>query len=540
MRLGLSFVFAVGLLAVGNVKADTDQAARDFHDLFRSVLPVEKQAPEKLARLHMLPDSNILAAAEAGTAAEALDIVAKSNLKGLIDHTLQTQSTASALDAEAILRKTPLTLVVVPGIFGEFIDTRGFEDVLMKPSKDREDFQGKVKAAAAVRDPSAFSLQYSPKTLGNETVPLSDVVNVGSITDQEGQTLVKVVLLYTKFMSLESLQDAETQAKLFNDRLTKYLSLTGPQDLAFVGYSRGTVVALEMLAQAKASASPYLQSTKGLISLGGVVWGSALADDLTRKDAPIRELLETAKILRKDVDPESRTNTYWAWFQFGKKVFQLAPKLKNKPNAPKEADLINPQVPTSLDRRSLFNLLTLAWRDFGLMHFHSDHHDNVLRFRKFFDAVLSGVESLMTEAREKWWATHELPQNVTYYAITAAMANPEASVFEKELFDGPLGYSSRSYDDLWLLQNRLDYEGAAKISLNDSQVSVPQAMFLPNAIANLSRANTGLKTQMLGTVGTHHWGLALRVVNVMKNGRTNPFPREALLKALAAKVALDH
>ena len=123
--------------------------------------------------------------------------------------------------------------------------------------------------------------------------------------------------------------------------------------------------------------------------------------------------------------------------------------------------------------------------------------------------------------------------------MTAAMANPEASELEKSIFDGPLGYSKRSYDDLMLLQNRLDYESLGKISLNDSQVSVAQAMFLPEAAASLNSANSGLKTQMLGTLGTHHWGLALRIVNAMKDGRTNPFPREALLKALAAKVALD-
>ena len=40
-------------------------------------------------------------------------------------------------------------------------------------------------------------------------------------------------------------------------------------------------------------------------------------------------------------------------------------------------------------------------------------------------------------------------------------------------------------------------------------------------------------------MGTHHWGLALPIVFDMRDGRENPTPREAMLKAMAAKIAFD-
>ncbi len=72
------------------------------------------------------------------------------------------------------------------------------------------------------------------------------------------------------------------------------------------------------------------------------------------------------------------------------------------------------------------------------------------------------------------------------------------------------------------------------VSLNDSQVAVYQSLFLPEVIKNLNPQNAGLSMESLGLLETHHWGVALQVVNKMKDGRKNPFPRERVLLALAA------
>ena len=70
--------------------------------------------------------------------------------------------------------------------------------------------------------------------------------------------------------------------------------------------------------------------------------------------------------------------------------------------------------------------------------------------------------------------------------------------------------------------------------MNDSQVAVYQSLFLPQMISNLNPQNSGLEFKQLGLLETHHWGVALEVVNKMRDGRLNPFPREKVLLALAA------
>jgi pimeloyl-ACP methyl ester carboxylesterase len=533
-----SLVIAIPLTGPIALAASVDQPAREFHELLRSTLPSPMTSPEAMARIHMLPDNKILQAIDANSPESALELVSQTSLSNLVAETLAHQ-TDKMIDAEAALRKEPITMVIVPGIFGEFIPTRGFEDVLMQPSQEREQFKAAVEKAAKAGDANAKDSRFSITALENKDVSLNDVINVGSLKGKDGKTLARVVLLYTDFMSLESLGDLKIHAEKFNRRLSKYLALTGKQKIALVGYSRGTTLALEMLAQAKEQNLPYLSSVKGMIGLGGVIWGSALADDTQNEKSIMTSLVSEVQSLRNNVNPDSRTQTLLAWTKFAAKVAFILPKMNNKANAPKASDLKNAQVPTSLDTKSILTLVKTAWTSLGLSKPISDFGNNVRRFQSVVDAALSGVDSLTSKSRQAWWSTRTLPKSVTYYSMTAAMANPEANDLEKSIFDGAFGYSKRSYDDLMLLQNRLDYESLGKISLNDSQVSVAQAMFLPEAAAALNPANSGLKTQMLGTLGTHHWGLALRIVNAMKDGRTNPFPREALLKALAAKVASD-
>jgi hypothetical protein len=84
-----------------------------------------------------------------------------------------------------------------------------------------------------------------------EKRPLSELIDAASIDDANGKPLVKVILFNTKLGSLESLGDNGKRAEIFNRRLAKYLQLTGDQNLVFLGYSRGTPLALEMVAQAK-------------------------------------------------------------------------------------------------------------------------------------------------------------------------------------------------------------------------------------------------------------------------------------------------
>jgi hypothetical protein len=163
----------------------------------------------------------------------------------------------------------------------------------------------------------------------------------------------------------------------------------------------------------------------------------------------------------------------------------------------------------------------------------------IQRLKNLVNAALVGIDQLRTDERIKWWKSANLPESLTYYGLTAIMPNPADSELSNLMFNSNVAFARGSFEDQFLLKGRNDYYVASGVRANDSQVAIPQAMFLPNAIHTLNPALPPLKTQFLGTIGTHHWGAALEIVFAMKQGQTNPFPRAALMKAMAAKVAFD-
>lgn len=523
------------LFCLGQARASGANDAREFHLLLRSLLTPEMK--NNAALVHMIPDQDVLAASEASSVDEAMSAIKRSSLAKLHQATKADQS-LSSLDAEAVLKKRPLTIVLVPGIFGEFIKTRAFEEVLAKPSQERDAFEASVAKAAAAKDTNAEDMTFDIKSLKPKSAKLDKLVHVGSIKDKSGQTVARVVLFYTSFMTLESMGGLKESAAMFNRRLEKYLAMTGPQDLAFIGYSRGTVLGLEMLSQAKEKNAAWLPSVRAMIGLGGVVWGSTLADDTENPESAIAKAVKAIRELRNSIDPNSATTTIKAWGSFLYTIAGLAPKLNEHPVTPNDPNLKTSFLNSGVDSRSLLGLILVAGKSLGLNAPWTGFSENVRRFQSFVDAALDGTGQLTSRARIEWWKTHEIPKSVRYYSMTAAMANPELGETDKLAFETKIGYS-KSFDDLSLLQNRLDYESLSGASLNDSQVSVAQAMLLPKVAASLNPANSGLKSITLGVAGTHHWGLALQTVNAMADGRLNPYPREALLKALAAKVVLD-
>jgi hypothetical protein len=305
---------------------------------------------------------------------------------------------------------------------------------------------------------------------------------------------------------------------------------------------------LEMLTQAQAANKPWLKNVRAMISLSGVVWGSSLADDVTDNAASythqiIDNLVATSNSLSYAAGNSSWFNDPNQLLNDGRWLSLLAtasteyvrglqidiPQLLQQ--LPVLAQ-VNPISPLGIAQR--------MWGELGLTQFEVGYNDNVDRFRYFVSQLLGSVNELATSARLQWWKTHNVPRDMTYYAITATMANPQIPA-EKPLFVSALGYAGGSYDDISLLQNHLSYEKLPPgLALNDSQVSVAQAAFIPGVIASLNPANAGLHTKFLGVAGTHHWGMALREVNEMRSGTSiNGYPRAAMLRALATQILLD-
>ena len=537
---------------------DAIEQAKTFRGLFLGALPEEARASRFT---HFLPDPNLASAVDAGSLATAMSQTKGSSIDSLILFTDGNGATAP-VDVDAILRKKPVTMVIVPGIFGEFIQVRPFEDVLEKDSAFKKDFEAKVQAALAANSKDARDLTYVSSKLSFENRELDQLVHVGSIDDSQGRPLVRVVMLYAPFASLETLGDNAKRAAMLNRRLEKYLALTGEQDVVLVGYSRGTSFALDMVAKAEKQKKPWLSKLRGLVAMNGVIWGSTTADQTADPNEKASKALQFMKSYVDELQPiDVLAGGGPRWIPAHLRPLnasQLAQIARNTAaHARFAANMLTLGVSgapvgggddglarsyMSVDFMGQAVLLQRFLDEMGLKdprRFFGEYSDNIRRAKHLVRAALTGIDQLRTESRENWFKSNTLPTSVRYYAITSAMANPGDSPLSLEAFSNPITYAAGSFEDTYLLQNRNNYAKASGVALNDSQVAIPQASFLPKAILALNPRQKPLDTKFLGVLNSHHWGDVLRIVFPLRDGRVNAFPREALLKALAAQVSKD-
>ncbi len=439
----------------------------------------------------------------------------------------------SAEDLNASLLAKPMTIVIIPGVFGEFIETRAFDDVFSrKKSAYAKDVNGKFADFRKLQKGGDTAPSYSLHALGNVDIPLDQLLTAGSIDDEDGNALVNVLLLNTPALSLESLGNISDKAQIFAARLDQYFRIVGvPERIMLVGYSRGAPVALDMMAAPKVD--DWRANVKAVVSLGGVIFGSALADSAKDPNSPAAKQLAALKTL-KDSLVEKKTAFYGnskAWYSFAKTMAKLNNPEGGTPTLEQaEAMFTNYK---GVDINSTGNLMFRYYKEFGLASPLKDYVANIQRFKKLVDEVTEAVLGLNTEARLAWWRTHKLKTDgVRYYALAATMDDPTTSRLGNKLMSNPYTYDPDSYDQKFLTTSYSDYYKASGAAVNDSQVSALRTHVWPGLVERLNGQRP--EGEFLGVLGTHHWGLALKVVSKMTNGKTNPFPRVELLKAVAA------
>ena len=558
------------LATSGTLRASqVPQETLEFRNTFLGAAS-QTHSDAELLELNYLPGSELLSSPQVRSAEEFLGRLS-SRLEKVAPRDLYSLGAStpanlkSNAEIEAPLRKLGstfqerLTIVIVPGVFGEIIKTRAFEDIFSLRKSAYRDF---VSAQFAKQKSVIKDSHYSLADLKDIEAPLQSLIHVSSIDDQDGQALVNVILFDTPTMSLESMGDIRLRAGTFTRRLEKFFSVVGqPKNIAFVGYSRGAAVALEMLARAKEQQATWLKNTRGLVSLGGVIYGSELADDamnagyetLVPAAATQLQLLKVFRDSLQEVGDSGFvvrhaimiSNTL-KWANFLRQVIQL--------NFPEKEGSIWSRVTSTVsdlykfieenfkpaaavDVKSILSLLVkVGIETFELTHPVATYDLNIKRLRVLVDEVIMAVTQLSTQERLEWWSQNILPTDgINYYAVAATMVEPE--------YQTSAGYNNELYDDHMLNKNYKDIVRISEMRLNDSQVATYKARFWPEINLILNPSQPPMKTQFLGVLGTHHWGLALRVVNETAAGKVknpyNPFPRAALLKALASTVAKD-
>lgn len=436
-------------------------------------------------------------------------------------------STDSSLNQNQILnliKQRQITFVIVPGLLSEFIDTRAFEEIFARSSSFKLQWQNIADSAKATD--KRFDLEKDSE----QAEKLSDLINAASVDDSKGQALFKLIILKTHIGSLESIGDNVDKAQIFNRRLQKYFDLTQDKNMVLMGYSRGTPLALEMVVQAERNHLSYLNNVRALVSYAGVVSGSALADVTDDTNTESGRLLIAAKKLQNDLQfSQMLLDRPVKFSENSAAVAKFLYALNSNSKFDPKAFLSNARAG---DFKTVAALIAKMATELGVTSIY-DFNGHVARIKLFIGEAIKSVEGLKAKSMLNWWQSNTLPKNIQYLSLVAAMVDPDKNTLEKSIFDSRSGYSD-SLDDKSLLENKRTYEKLTGVALNDSQVALHQSLFLPGVMASLNSANAGLTVKALGLLETHHWGVSLQVVNKMKDGRVNPFPREKVLLALAA------
>jgi hypothetical protein len=339
---------------------------------------------------------------------------------------------------------------------------------------------------------------------------------------------------------MESAGTISDLAAVYGRRLNRFFDVLGriPGTIGFAGYSMGTTTALQVLCDS--SGAPWAANVRGMISLAGVNFGSTAADVSFTTPAgkqPVASFTQLALLKTLAAELEL-PNLEWFWQRsaarsrnlerWAKFASDILPTMKKPGDGPQpDFELIRMDRARSMLEAAILTFVT----NFNISLSDEAHLMNVRRWKKFVSRILAGTAELTTEARLDWWATHTVPTHVKYYAITASLTGKETAPRNGEATGVMLG----SIDYSTNLGGYNDYISAGGSTLNDGQVGVHQARFWPQLATFLNPQQGAFEAEFLGTFRTHHWGLALRT----GMGGTNPFPRAALLKALAAKIARD-
>jgi pimeloyl-ACP methyl ester carboxylesterase len=545
---------AVNAAAVPGPKVDFVKFRNMFLGAVKATYPPERFAAEK-DNLIYYPSRSLVEEPDTKSTSQFFLDLSKSisNVTPLELYRFGVQSPAEpvsdseltkALEQVRTVNGEPMMLVIVPGIFGEFINTHAFEEVFANANSDFRKRWTALKPAN-VTGPSGIGPQGMDK-----------LMVVGSLDDAQKKSILDVMLFNTPRLSLESMGAIAEQGELFSKRLAAAFKLIGrtPKNITLLGYSRGTMIALEMMA-----AKPeVLKNVTAMISLGGVVYGSALADELDKPESVSAQ--QVAAVNQLIANLEDGTNwtelnlfqknalvlrNFSVWSKFILAMMKTtAPDVTNlelKEALAKAKGQLDDLF--SVDLSSIWQLIAFFWAEFKLWDpFGEQYPNNIARFKKAAQAAITGVSELSFKSRMKWWAAHTVPtEGVRYYSITSTMSNqdPLRGNPATEVPNSPDTRQLLASYDSYIRATTSENTGNRGISINDSQVGADTARFWPKLSTMLNPNQSPLSVTYLGILGTSHWGLALEEVTRLRDGKKNPFPRVALLKALAATVALD-
>lgn len=533
-----------------SVKPTAKETTEEFRNIFYSYA-ADKYSKDDIQKLVYLPPSDLLALNGRGeNPLERLSTLSDDTTSyrpsQLYDYGKSVPLSELASVDSAFARKGPITIVVVPGIFSEFVESYNFFE-LIEDSKSSFTTQFKDALAdtkdASLKVDSSFDFD----NLGQKEVPMDQLIKAASYDDPNGNPLVQVVVLRTLPFSGESIGSLEENSGVFLRRMDKFFKLVGePENLYIMGYSRGATVGLQMVVDIEARELTWKNKLRGLISLGGVLYGAALADAAENTEDPlqgvaarVKELSEALEVPADDAGTvaslAAATRNSGRWVAAAAEVATKALSIPFDPGL--DLEKVSPDYP-HLDA-NLRMVKDVAFKKFDLSDVGiSNYFLNIKKFKWMVGRAFEGIETLTTKSRIEWWKTHTIPTRLKYYAISGVMgdaSNESSGVWDQTA--NPVSYNSKALDFLAL---RISYYQSFRVSKNqltDSQVSVERSRFLPEVNKILNPNQGEFDSYYMGILGVDHWGMSFPFAAITANQERSPFPRTVLIQSIANFVA---
>eukprot|EP00943_MAST-04B_sp_MAST-4B-sp1_P008606 g8606.t1 len=450
-----------------------------------------------------------------------------------------------------------VVLVVFNGILAEFIENGPFESIFNRKSRFGEEWKDALNKLKSKKENKLTSDNiWSLDKLNNEKRLMLDLFDVASIDDTESSKIeYRIIRFRPPFGSLESIGTLSTTSTGWLRRMNKIHTILSKEiglnpTYVFVGYSRGALVALDVLARAnrRPDAHPWIRNVRGMTSVGGPLFGAEGPDFTTTPGHVFYHLLQPIREFAQSLDFEHEGDmgslghvkeilkNSWEFLKLGWDLTKL--NQTGKSRAAVDAEIMFKKecgeagVPAPSISIITDGLAKLLFQNFDMMSPVGKYYENIKRVKIFVAGLLEGVKDLSTKSRIDWWKNknNQLPKHIELYSIPATM--PGAGVEIESLDQSALFNSASTSLDWWA--NRMFYYatyGDTGKVCQDGQVSCDRAVFWPKVLEKCGWDMENRVTGILAVVGSHHWGLALPFA---LDGVPSNVPRAAILDAIGA------
>ncbi len=318
--------------------------------------------------------------------------------------------------------REPITIIILPGVLGEFIDSSPFEEILRSNSS----LKRKVNRLFKNEKESVYFLS----KMKPQKIKFNKLVVTGSIDDVLGRPMVKLIYLKPLFASLESLGRLNENNKIYEKRLEKLFSkIAKPKNLYLLGYSQGASVALELVKHISKTPKPaWATNLKGLISLAGVLHGSAIAQKASVVGSQSYDLVASARKLlnlKESTAINDIKDNMDIWKTF---IFETKDLLS-------DVSLSSQDKNINLSVYWTIKTAAKAIHNLGLNNPLFAYKDNIKRFKILIKQGLHSLHVLNYESRMNWWRENTIPTDISYFSINGVM--------------GDKRYDSKKTDNMW-------------------------------------------------------------------------------------------